>query len=122
MSTTGIPGVLKAIWISVGCRVLIGLVSGWLWIILKKVKVPEMVALPVVGFIGSMTNTVAVMGSIYFLLAEQYASAREVAVTAVYGLIMGTVTGAGVMEALIAMVLVAAIGKVLLVSVRKYIK
>ena len=118
----GAVGALKAVWISVGCRVLIGLVSGWLWIILKKVKLPDMAALPVVGFIGSMTNTVAVMGSIYFLLAEQYASAREVAVTAVYGLIMGTVTGAGVMEAVAAMVLVAAIGKVLLVSVRKYIK
>ena len=118
----GALGALKAVWISVGCRVLIGLVSGWLWIILKKVKLPDMVALPVVGFIGSMTNTVAVMGSIYFLLAEQYASAREVAITAVYGLIMGTVTGAGVMEAVAAMVLVTAIGKVLLVSVRKYIK
>ena len=118
----GPVGALKALWISVGCRILIGLVSGWLWIILKKVKVPDMVALPVVGFIGSMTNTVAVMGSIYFLLAEQYAQAREVAITAVYGLIMGTVTGAGAMEAVAAMVLVAAIGKVLLVSVRKYIK
>ena len=118
----GAVGALKALWISVGCRILIGLVSGWLWIILKKVKVPDMAALPVVGFIGSMTNTVAVMGSIYFLLAEQYAQAREVAITAVYGLIMGTVTGAGLMEALAAMVLVAAIGKVLLVSVRKYIK
>ena len=115
-------GAVKAVWISVGCRVLIGLVSGWLWIILKKVKLPDMAALPVVGFIGSMTNTVAVMGSIYFLLAEQYAQAREVAVAAVYGLIMGTVTGAGVMEALAAMVLVTAVGKVLLVSVRKYIK
>ena len=67
MSTTGLAGAAKAIWISVGCRVLIGLVSGWLWIILKKVKVPEMVALPVVGFIGSMTNTMTVMGSIFFL-------------------------------------------------------
>ena len=73
----GPVGALKALWISVGCRILIGLVSGWLWIILKKVKVPDMAALPVVGFIGSMTNTVAVMGSIYFLLAEQYAQARE---------------------------------------------
>ena len=122
MSTTGLSGAVKALWISVGCRIMIGVVAGWLWIILKKVKVPDMVALPVVGFIGSMTNTVAVMGSIYFLLAEQYAQAREVAITAVYGLIMGTVTGAGVMEAVAAMVLVAAIGKVLLVSVRKYIK
>lgn len=118
----GILGALKAVWISVGCRVLIGLVSGWLWIILKKVKLPEIVALPIVGFVGSMTNTVAVMGSIYFLLAEQYAAAREVAVTAVYGLIMATITGAGVMEALAALVLVTAIGKALLGPARKFIK
>ena len=118
----GLLGAVKAVWISVGCRVLIGLVSGWLWIILKKVKVSEMVALPVVGFIGSMTNTVAVMGSIYFLLAEQYAAAREVAVTAVYGLIMATITGAGVMEALAALVLVTAIGKALPGPARKFIK
>ena len=118
----GMVGAVKAVWISVGCRVLIGLVSGWLWIILKKVKLPEIVALPVVGFVGSMTNTVAVMGSIYFLLAEQYAAAREVAVTAVYGLIMATITGAGVMEALAALVLVTAIGKALLGPARKFIK
>ena len=118
----GMMGALKAIWISVGCRVLIGLVSGWLWIILKKIKLPEIVALPIVGFVGSMTNTVAVMGSIYFLLAEQYAAAREVAVTAVYGLIMATITGAGVMEALAALVLVTAIGKALLGPARKFIK
>ena len=115
----GLVGAVKSLWISVGCRVLIGLVSGWLWIILKKVKLPDLAALPVVGFVGSMTNTVAVMGSIYFLLAEQYAAAREVAVTAVYGLIMATVTGAGVMEAVAALVLVTAIGKALLGPVRR---
>lgn len=119
MSTTGIPGALKALWISVGCRVLIGLVSGWLWIALKKCKANDLVALPIVGFIGSMTNTVAVMGSIYFLLAQEYAQAQQVAITAVYGLIMGTVTGAGVMEAVAAMILVAAIGRALIGAVRK---
>ena len=115
----GLVGAVKSLWISVGCRILIGLVSGWLWIILKKVKLPDLAALPVVGFVGSMTNTVAVMGSIYFLLAEQYAQAREVAVSAVYGLVMATVTGAGVMEAIAALVLVTAIGKALLGPVRR---
>ena len=33
MSTTGIPGAIKAIWISVGCRMLIGIAAGWLWIL-----------------------------------------------------------------------------------------
>ncbi len=31
MSTSGLPGALKAIWISVGCRILIGVAAGWLW-------------------------------------------------------------------------------------------
>lgn len=114
MSTSGIPGALKAIWISVGCRILIGVAAGWLWIALEKLKINQLIALPVVGFAGSMVNTVTVMGSIYFLFAQQYAEAREVAVTAVWGLIMGTVTASGIPEAVAAAILVLALGKVLI--------
>lgn len=114
MSTTGISGAFKAIWISVGCRILIGVAAGWLWILFSKLKLNHIIALPIVGFAGSMVNTVAVMGSIYFLFAQQYAAAREVAVSAVWGLIMGTVTASGIPEAIAAAILVLAIGKVLL--------
>ena len=114
MSTTGILGAIKAIWISVGCRVLIGVVAGWLWILLKKIKLNQIASLAVTGFIGSMVNTITVMGSIYLLFAKQYAEAKEVAVTAVFGLIMGTVTAAGIPEAIAAAILVTGIGKVLL--------
>jgi len=114
LSTTGIPGALKAIWVSVGCRMLIGIVAGWLWILLSKLKVNPTISLPVVGFVGSMVNTVAVMGSIYFLFAQQYAQAKEVAITAVWGLIMGTITASGIPEAIAAAILVLALGKVLL--------
>ena len=119
MSTTGIPGALKAIWISVGCRILIGVAAGWLWILLSKLKVGQLIALPIVGFIGSMVNTVAVMGSIYLLFAQEYAQAREVGVTAVWGLIMGTVTTSGIPEAIAAAVLVLALGKVLIQVFKK---
>lgn len=118
LSTTGLPGAVKALWIAVGCRILIGFVAGWLWRGLKKLKANQMLALPVVGFIGSMTNTVLVLGSIYILFAEQYAQANQVAITAVFGMIMGTVTGAGALEAIAAMVLVTVIGKVLLKAVK----
>ena len=84
LSTTGIPGALKAIWVSVGCRILIGLIAGWLWIFLKRFKKNQMIWLAVTGFVGSMVNTISVMGSIYFLFAEQYAQAKEVAVSAVW--------------------------------------
>ena len=114
LSTTGIAGALKAIWVSVGCRILIGLVAGWLWMLLKKIKTRQMVWLAVTGFVGSMVNTISVMVSIYFLFAEQYAQAKEVAVSAVWGLILGTVTVSGIPEAIIAAVLVSVIGKALL--------
>ena len=119
LSTTGIPGALKAIWISVGCRILIGVVAGWLWVLLTKIKLNQFIALPIVGFVGSMVNTVTVMGSIYFLFAQQYAEAKEVAFTAVFGLVMGTVTASGIPEAIAAAILVLALGKVLVVVFRK---
>lgn len=116
MSTTGIIGAIKAIWVSVGCRILIGLAAGWLWKLLKKIKLNQIVALSITGFVGSMVNTVAVMGSIYLLFAQQYAQAKDVAVTAVWGLIMGTVTASGIPEAIAAAVLVTVVTKVLLKS------
>ena len=119
LSTTGIPGALKAIWISVGCRILIGVVAGWLWVLFTKIKLNQFIALPIVGFVGSMVNTVTVMGSIYFLFAQQYAEAKEVALTAVFGLLMGTVTASGIPEAIAAAILVLALGKVLVVVFRK---
>lgn len=114
MSTTGILGAIKAIWISVGCRVLIGVVAGWLWILLKKIRLNQIASLAMTGFVGSMVNTITVMGSIYLLFAKQYAEAKEVAVTAVWGLVMGTVTASGIPEAIAAAVLVAIVTKVLL--------
>lgn len=114
MSTTGIPGAIKAIWISTGCRMMIGVIAGWLWIFLKKCKVSDKLALPIVGFVGSMSNTVLVLGSIYFLLAEQYAQSQNVAVGAVLGMVMGTVAFNGIPEALAATVLTTAIGAALL--------
>ena len=111
---SNLAGVLKARWISVGCRILIGVAAGWIWILFRKIKLNTYVALAITGFAGSMVNTIMVMGSIYFLLAQQYAEAKEVAVTAVFGLIMGTVTASGIPEALAAAVLVAVIGKVLM--------
>lgn len=112
-STSGV-GALKAIWVAVGCRIMIGVVAGWLWILLKKLKVNDFAALPIVGFVGSMTNTVFVMGSIYFLLRPEYAKAMGVGIEAVLGLVMGVITGSSVLEAIVALVLVTAIGKVLL--------
>ena len=114
MSTTGLSGAVKALWVALGCRILLGVVAGWLWIALKKVRVSDWLALPVTGFVSTLFNTAVVMGSIFLLFTQQYAQARNVAMEAVSGLILATVTGNGIPEALLAMVLVTAIGKALL--------
>ena len=114
MTTEGLPGVLKSLWIALGCRILLGVIAGWLWKGLKKVLKQDYLALPVTAAVSTICHTVLVMGSIYLLLAQQYAQAKNVAITAVFGLVMGTVTASGIPEAIIAAVLVTVIGKALL--------
>lgn len=120
LSMTGIVGAIKAVWIAVGCRILIGVAAGWIWILLKKLKVNAVPALAATGFLGSMVNTVSVMGSIYILLAKEYAKVNNVGINAVWGLIMGTVTAAGIPEAIAAAILVMFIGKALLVMRKSF--
>ena len=114
MSTTGFLGALKAVWIALGCRVLFGAVAGWLWKLVKRLIRQDWVALPVTAAISTICHTVFVMGSIYILLAQQYAEAKNVAMTAVFGLVMGTVTASGIPEAIAAAVIVTVIGKALI--------
>ena len=66
-----------------------------------------------------MVNTGTVMGSIYLLFAREYAQAQNVGITAVWGLIMGTITASGIPEAVASAVLVLALGKILLRFMKK---
>ena len=114
MSTTGLPGVAKSIWIALGCRILFGLIAGWLWKLMKKLKIRDVIALPVSAALATVCHTLLVMGSIYVLLGQQYAQAKNVAFSAVFGLVMGTVTASGIPEAIVAAVLITVLGMVLL--------
>ena len=114
MTTEGLPGVLKSLWIALGCRILLGVIAGWLWRGMKKLLKQDYLALPVTAAVSTICHTILVMGSIYLLLAQQYAQAKNVAITAVFGLVMGTVTASGIPEAIIAAILVTIIGKALL--------
>lgn len=114
LTTEGFPGALKALWIALGCRILLGLIAGWFWKLAQKLKLRDWAALPVVAAISTVCHTVLVMGSIYVLLAQQYADAKNVAMEAVFGLVMGTVTASGIPEAIAAAILVTVIGKAVL--------
>lgn len=114
MSTEGLVGVFKSLWIALGCRILLGLIAGWLWKGLRRLLKKDYWALPVTAALAAILHTVLVMGSIYLLLAQQYAQAKNVGITAVFGLVMATVTASGIPEAIAAAILVTVIGKALL--------
>lgn len=114
MTTEGLPGIAKSLWIAMGCRILFGLLAGWIWRFAKKLWKQDYIALPVSAVIATICHTLLVMGSIYILLAQQYAQAKNVAISAVFGLVLGTVTASGIPEAIVAALLVTIIGKAVL--------
>ena len=96
-------------------RVLIGVIAGLVFQLVMRISHDKQaLALPIAGFVGSMVNTIGVMGLIYLLFGEQYAAAGGKSFDLLLGVIMGVVGINGVPEALIAAVLTLAVGKVLI--------
>ena len=99
-------------------RILIGVVAYYVFRLVsklfKKSKGSNVVAFACAGVAGSLTNTLLVMSGIYFLFGEKYASVKKIALDALYGVILTIIGTVGIPEAIVAGVLVAAIGKVLL--------
>jgi uncharacterized membrane protein len=65
------------------------------------------------GVLGSMVNTLLVMGGIFVLYKDAYADALSIDPTAVLGIIGGVISFNGVLEAIVASIIVAALGVVL---------
>lgn len=100
-------------------RILIGVVAGLVFQGLVKLIRNQTVSLAVAGVLGSMTNTIGVMGLIYLLFGEQYAAAGGTDPSLLLGVILGVVCTNGIVEAIIAGVLTAAVCKALLAAFRK---
>ena len=68
------------------------------------------IALAYAGLSGAFTNTLFVMSGIYILYKDAYAQAVGVAGEAVLDVIMGVVTFNGIVEAVVAAIIVAGVG------------
>ena len=111
-------GSFKSILICFVPRILIGIIAALLFRALMKTKLNKGISLAVTGFVGSMVNTIFVMGGIYFLYGESYAEAKGMGFSALFKVIMGVVGVNGVPEAIVAAILTAAITA----PVMKYLK
>ncbi|APU46368.1 ECF transporter S component [Limosilactobacillus fermentum] len=90
-------------------RLLIGLVAGWVFIGLKKVVSPSLAAC-FAGLIGSVTNTVLVLGGIYlFANTPAVASAYHATTSNLATALLAVVTTNGLVEMLVTALVVPAI-------------
>lgn len=101
-------------------RILVGIVPYYvyhgLYRLTKKSNSGLLVSLGAAGLIGSLTNTLLVMNLIFVFFKDAYASANKVASDAVYTFILSIIGINGVPEAIVAAILVALIGRILLKS------
>lgn len=99
-------------------RILVGVVPYYVYHglrrILKDGKSQMTAALGAAGLAGALTNTLLVMNLIFIFFKDAYASANNVASGAVYSFILTIIGINGVPEAIVAAVLTALIGRILL--------
>ncbi len=95
-------------------RILIGVTAYYAFALLYKLtKNKKAISYIAGGLIGSLTNTIFVMGGIYLLFGEAYAAARNIEFSALYGVIMGIIGANGVPEAIVACLITAAVCPIL---------
>lgn len=101
-------------------RILVGVVPYFVYKGLQKImqqkKSGKLLALSAAGLAGSLTNTILVMGFIFVFFKDAYAAANGVATNAVFGFILSIVGMNGVPEAIVAAVIVAFVGRVLVTA------
>ncbi len=97
-------GSFFAIIISLLPRIMIGVVSALVFSLLSKIKLNSTVSSAAAGFLGSLTNTVLVMGGIYLFFGESYSAAKDIAYEALMATVAATITGAGITEAVVSAV------------------
>ena len=99
--------------VCMGSRVLMGWLAGLLGAGLRKIPALNgklsTVSYGITGFLGSAMNTVFYLWSLWLLCAEGVAAAYETDISAVGGIVLTTAFTAGIPEAIVSCLVVAAV-------------
>lgn len=109
----GAKGALYSTFICFVPRILVGILPYFVYKGMDKICKAKVVSLAVSGVLGAFVNTLLVMGSIFILYKDAYATAYEMDPSAVLGAIGGVISFNGVIEAIVSGVIVSAVGIVL---------
>lgn len=94
-------------------RMLIGVAAALVFRLFSRWDKTKLAAGTLAGLAGSMTNTVLVLGGIYWLFGTSYAAKLNMTVSAVGKVLMGVVATNGIPEAIVAAVISTAVVKAL---------
>ena len=110
-----------SLWSLVVCfvpRILVGILPYFIYRGIQKLHGSDIVSLGIAGFLGSMTNNLLVMNLIYLLFGERWSAAKQISSDLIYKTILGVIAANGIPEAIVAAVITAAVGKVLIKVLR----
>ncbi|MCM1144935.1 MAG: ECF transporter S component, partial [Lachnoclostridium sp.] len=91
-----------------------GVVLFVLLTVIGQKKATANIALAYAGLAGAFTNTLFVMSGIFILYKDAYARALGIAGEAVFDTIMGVISFNGIVEAVVAAIIVAGVGLALM--------
>jgi len=93
-------------------RVLIGYVAGLVYELLKDKN--EFLAMTIGSFLGAITNTILVLGGIYFIFGSQYASAIGKSMSELFPYLVGIITTNGLLEAVVGTIISLMVSRILI--------
>lgn len=106
-----ISGSLMSLVIAVVPRVLIGYVSGLIYE--KWHHKNDYLVMCLSSFLGAITNTVFVLGGIYFIFGSQYASAIGKSYQELFPYLIGIITTNGLLEAVVGTIIAVMVARIL---------
>ena len=105
-------GSMWALFVAFVPRIFVGIVPWLVYEFIQKLTNKRflIVSFAIAGVAGSITNTILVMHSIFAFFGEPWSLVRNEPADAVYFVIVSIIIGVGIPEAIVAGVLVAAVG------------
>lgn len=113
-----ISGNIMSAVVAIVPRIMIGWIAGFIYFEFKKKNIHDIVNMSISAFIGSLTNTVLVLGGIYILFGSSYANALGKSFQELLPYFVVMVATQGVVEAVVGSIIAVIVSKALLKVVK----
>ena len=112
-------GSYKSVIVAVVPRVLVGVVAAYAFRLVSRIDKTQVFASLTACILGSLTNTLLVLGGIYLFFRNGFAGAYKIPASTVFHVLLGVVTTSGIAEAAAAALIGTAVCKALFVVTKK---